>query len=56
MTTPTVPNVNVENLNSQIDNPTGAASDLGNDLLDRARRGSKPTNRPSRIDGPSVTV
>ena len=29
MTTPTVPNVNVENLNSQIDNPTGAASDLG---------------------------
>ncbi len=37
MTTPTVPNVNVENLNSQIDNPTGAASDLGNDLLDRAQ-------------------
>ena len=29
MTTPTVPNVNVENLNSQIDNPTGAAPTWG---------------------------
>ena len=37
MTTPTAPNVNVENLDSHIDNPTDAATDLGNDLLERAQ-------------------
>jgi DNA repair exonuclease SbcCD ATPase subunit len=37
MTTPKVPDINVENLDSQHDNRLGAATDLGNDLLERAQ-------------------
>jgi len=37
MTTPTVPDINVENLDSQHDNRIGAATDLGNDLLEQAQ-------------------
>ena len=37
MTTPKVPDINVENLDSQHDNRIGAATDLGNDLLEQAQ-------------------
>ncbi len=36
MTTPTVPDINIENLD-QYDNQTDASADLGNDLLARAQ-------------------
>ena len=51
MTTPTVQDINVENLDSPLANETDAIADLGNDLLGRAQE-AKASKQPFSTRAP----